>query len=135
MTSRNVLIIYCTISCLSYFQTLPSLASISYKIGSFQNRYHCYCRSYLVLRNFYLMEPLTINRFLVEWKKLLTSVKYGGKMLIWERKNVVEIKHGGVTAEQFFYDERSCVMFAYLICHSLVLLFLLLFSTGHRLQT
>ena len=69
------------------------------------------------------MEPLTINRFLVEWKKLLTSVKYGGKMLIWERKNVVEIKHGGVTAEQFFYDERSCVMFAYLTCHSLVLSF------------
>ena len=40
-------------------------------------------------------------------KKLLTSVKYKGKMLIWERKNVVEIKHGGVTAEQFFMMKEA----------------------------
>ena len=36
------------------------------------------------------------------------------------KKYVVEIQHGGVTAVQLFYDERSCVMFAYLTCHSLV---------------
>ena len=43
---------------------------------------------------------------------------------MWSKVNM-----GESLLRNFFYDERSCVMFAYLICHSLViLLFLIVYS-------